>query len=240
MTYHALAPALRRYGTKAAFAAGARHLARKPRHALGDDATDCVDEANSKTAPLDATILDMAKNWNPSGFYSPDQMQALIAQAQVIEKAARAHLTSASAVATQDARSGTIADAFDKLDASGSRSLDFIQAMNTAKTQGIKIVDAPGLRKWVLDTMSAASNAHVVAYTMECITPSVVTAIIAYQEAFDKAASVVKKVVGVVVSAGDAILHLPDTVADIYPYVKWGLLVGAGIWVFMELRKRAA
>jgi len=69
---------------------------------------------------------------------------------------------------------------------------------------------APGLKRWVLNTMSAASSAHTTAYAQECAVSGLASAIIAYQQVFDKAARVFKQIVGVVVAAGDAVLHLRE------------------------------
>jgi len=42
---------------------------------------------------------------------------------------------------------------------------------------------------------------------------------------------------GPIEATGDAILHLPDTVSDVYPYLKWGLLAGVALFAYIELRK---
>lgn len=204
----------------------------------GGNDTQCLDDANARVAPLDAKIANLDATWQPSGFYSPAQINTIIGEVYALLRGASATVGNAPAggVDAQNVRKQAIADVQRWI----LKGMDFVTAKNAAINQNIAIVDAPGLKRWVISSMMAASASLVAAYTLECNVPWVISAILAYQSLFDKAAGVVKQIVGVVVSAGDMILHLPDTVSDIYPYLKWGAAAAIGIWIFMELRKRSA
>lgn len=231
MTYHATTPALRRY-------------ARRPQAPLGfwpfdsGSQTGCLDTANAKVAPLDDRINALSKTWNPSGFYAPDDILRLVSETLKLMTSAGDQLRAAP-LSTSDAASQKDNE-LKHIAQRGTEALDFIDAAKTAKAQGINIVDAPGLRSWVIRTMGTGRDAITVAEVLNCEMPGLASAIIAYQGVFDVVSGVVVQVLGVVVSAGDAILHLPDTVGSIFPYLKWGAVAGVALWAFLELRKRTA
>lgn len=204
----------------------------------GGSDSQCLDDANARVAPLDAQIANLNATWQPSGFYSPAQMDTIIGEVYALLRGASETVGKAPAGGedAQNVRRQAVADVQRWI----LKGMDFVTAKNAAINQGIAIVDAPGLKRWVISAMMAASSSLVAAYTLECNVPWVISAILAYQGIFNRVAGVVKQIVGVVVSAGDMILHLPDTVSDIYPYLKWGAAAAIGIWVFMEMRKRSA
>ena len=123
--------------------------------------------------------------------------------------------------------------------------MDFVTAANTAKNQGIKIVDAPTLKRWVLEAMRSSSSAFATAYTYECVVSDFQKLAISLswmRDLFDKAVAFIKKILGVAYDAAKAILHVAGDVADFagsaVKYAKWGLLAGVGVWAFLEIKKR--
>jgi hypothetical protein len=245
MSYHtSTRPALQRYGAhRAAQPLGIWPFSQIATFIVGSSAgeqTECLDKANVKVAPIDAQINDLSKNWHPSGYYTPEQMGTLIDQTLLALRSAGDHVRGAP-TATGDA-SQMISEATGKIARRGQDSLDFIRAKNTAVTSGIKIIDAPGLRRWVISSLQDAGYAHTTAFVQECAMPGLASAIIAYQRVFDGAAGIIKSIVGVAIdvakAVGSTVLHLPDTISTMFTYLKWGVIGGAGLWVFLEVKKR--
>jgi hypothetical protein len=202
---------------------------------------ECKDKANVAVAPIDARIMDLSKNWNPSGYYTPAQMSEIVNQTLIAIHSAGDHLRAAP-TATSDAQQ-MINDAASKLARRGTESLAYTRAHQSATSQGIKIVDAPGLRRWVISSLGDVSFAHTIAYVQECAKPGLAGAIIAYQKVFDGVADTIKAIVGVAIDVvkalGKLMYHLPDTLSTAYTYLKWAAIIGGGVWAFLEIKKRS-
>lgn len=194
----------------------------------------CLDQANAAVAPFDAKIDDLVKNWQPTGFYTTDDIRTLVSQALATVQQGQAVINQAAA--EPNASQDSVMRATDDLARAGSRSLDYLQAATEADQQGIRVVNAPGLKRWVTDTMAAASSAMVTASVIGCITPWWVGALAAFQRTFDKAWTVIKAVVGAVIAIGETVLKVANDLPDLYGVLKWvGLALGA-VWVY-ENRK---
>ena len=199
--------------------------------------SQCLDEANAKVAPLDARVADLAKNWKPTGFYAPDDIQKIIVQTMQLVSSASNALAEAPYSAS-DSQS-QIQQAITKLGQQGQRSMVYVQALRDASASGANVINAAGLKTWVLDTMQATSSALVTAAVMECNMPWLANVIIEFQGYFDVLAAVVKRVVGVVLSVGDSVLKVADHLGDIMTFLKWAAIIGGGAWGVMELRRRS-
>lgn len=196
----------------------------------------CLNEANAAVAPLDAKVMDLAKNWNPSGFYAPADLQKIVVETMSLVRRG-SDTVAAAPLSTSDARS-QIQQALTKLSQQGQRSMVYVKALQDATASGANIINAAGLKTWVLDTMQAVSSALVTAGVMECHMPWLATAIIAFQGYFDVLAAVVKRVVGVVLKLGDNVLKVADHAGDILTFLKWAVIIGGGAWGVMEIRRR--
>lgn len=190
----------------------------------------CLDQANQQTAPFDAKIDDLAKNWQPTGFYTPDDIRSLVKQALAVVQQAQATLNQAAAEpsASQD----SVMRATDDLGRAGSRSLDYLQAATQAEQQGIRVVNAPGLKRWVTDTLGSASSAMVTASVIGCITPWWVGALAAFQSVFDKAWSAIRSVAGAALAIGETVLKVAGDLPELYDTLKWGALALGAYWIW--------
>lgn len=198
----------------------------------------CIDRANAAIAPLDAKIDDLVRNWNPTGFYTPaDMRQVMQATMQTVQQAqAAVDLAAQEPNASQD----SVIRATNDLARAGARSLDYLDAARRVEDQGLAAVNAPGLKRWVTDTLAAASSAMVTASVIGCITPWWVDAMAAYQAAFDRAWSLIKRVVGAVLAIGETALKIADDLPALYDLLKWGLLIGAGYLLFVNRHEVSA
>jgi hypothetical protein len=196
----------------------------------------CLSAANAMVAPFDAKIDDLAKNWNPTGFYTPADLRALVSSTMAVVIQAQNAL--GQAAQEPNASQDSVMRATDDLARAGARSLDYLQAARDADAQGLRVVNAPGMKRWVTDTMGAASSAMVTASVIGCITPWWVGALAAFQGAFDAAWNVAKKLVGAIIAIGETALQVVDDLPQFYAIAKWGLLALGGYLLWEHVRSR--
>lgn len=200
--------------------------------------SQCVDQGNQIAAPLDAKIDDIAKNWNPTGFYSSGDIRDIVGATMkvVVQSQAAINQAAQEPSASQD----SITRATDDLARAGSRSIDYLQAANDADQQGLRVINAAGLKRWVTDTLASASSAIVTAAAIGCIRPWWVDALALFQSAFDLAWVVVKRVTGSALAIGETALKIVDDLPQIYDIVKWGALAYGVYWLWNEMKSRKA
>lgn len=196
---------------------------------------ECLDKANQQTAPFDAKIDDLVKNWTPTGFYTPDDIRTIVGQTMATVSRAQAALNQAAS--EPNASQDSVLRATNDMGRAGSRSLDYLQAATDAEQNGIRVVNAPGFKRWVTDTLATASSAMVTAAVISCITPWWVDALAAFQTAFDQAWTVVRRVVGAVLTLGETALKVPDALNEMLTILKWGLGIGGAAYVLNEINK---
>lgn len=193
----------------------------------------CIDVANQTVAPFDAKIDDLVKTWNPTGFYTASEIRDLVgdtmrvvAQAQGAVDAARAEPN-----ASQD----STMRATDDLARAGSRSLDYLSAANAADANGLRVVNAVGLKRWVTDTLATASSAIVTASVIGCLQPWWVSALAAFQVAFDMVWLLAKRTLGAVLAIGETALKIADDLPHLYDILKWVAIAGGAYWAWIQL-----
>jgi hypothetical protein len=192
----------------------------------------CLDQANAATAALDQRTQNLAATWHPTGFYSPADVQQIVSETlSLVNSGTNAISTAPNS--TDDAESQRD-QAQAKLSQQGQRSMVYVEALRNAAATGATVLNAAGLKTWVLDSMQAVSSALVTAAVMECNMPWLASAIIAFQGYFDALASVVMRVVGVIVKVGDNVLDVADNVGTLFTVLKWGALIAGGAWLAMQ------
>ena len=190
----------------------------------------CVGKANEATAPLDAKILDLVQTWQPTGFYTPGEIRQLIGSTMAMIVRAQGVLDQAAS--SPSASQDSIIRATDDLTNAGKRSLDYLFAANEADQQGLRTINAAGLKHWVVTAMGAASSAIGTAAAISCITPWWVGALSAFQSAFDAVWGTAKSIVGAVLAIGETALKVADKLPEFADVITWGLVAGAGYWVW--------
>jgi hypothetical protein len=196
----------------------------------------CVNQAQPTVAGLDAKIKDLAANWNPTGFYSPDQVRTIVQQVLNTTSSARAALESQmSGNLASSARSNVMQSIAD-LGKAGQRSLDYLNVARLGKT-----VDAPGLKQWVLNSMNAASSGMVTAYVVDCEKPAIFNVMMSFVAVMTVAYNIIKKIAGIVLAAGEAAVEIAKDIAEsafsIYKIVKYGAIAAAAVFVAIKLRE---
>lgn len=195
--------------------------------------SQCIDQANAVSAPFDAQVNDLTANWRPTGFYTSDDIRSVIGS--VMTTISQAQATLDQAAKEPNASQDSITRATDDLANAGQRSLDYLQAANQADQQGIRVINAAGLKTWVTNSLGSASSAVTTAAAIGCITPWWVTALATFQSAFNQAWTVIKAVVGTVLQIGEDALQVVDHLQDIYDVLKWAALGLGAYWVWVNI-----
>jgi hypothetical protein len=198
--------------------------------------SQCLDQANATLAPFDAKIDDLAKTWNPTGFYKPDEIRSLVQSTLQVTRQAYDALTKAAA--EPNASGDSISRATDDLGRDGQRSLDYLQAATDAERQGLALVNAPGFKRWVTDTMATTSSAMVTAAVIGCVTPWWVGTLAAFAQVFEVLYQQAKLVLGAVLAVGQTALNVARDLPEIYDILKWGALAAAAYWIWTEISSR--
>lgn len=192
----------------------------------------CRASADATTAQLDAKTLDLGKTWNPTGFYTIAQVESLVKMthqmlanaAQVIEK----EILEFGARANKDALKLLLSDIHRKM----SEGQAFNRARDEAMNRGIDVIDAPGLKRWVVWSMSTASSGISGAAYVACMRPWFVSALGSFMTYFNTVWAIAKTITGVAVAIGEEVLKIPDTVSSLWTAVKWAALIGGAWWAY--------
>jgi flagellar biosynthesis regulator FlaF len=193
----------------------------------------CLNQANDATAPFDARVNDLAQNWQPTGFYTASDIRSIVSSVMATISQAQALVDQAAK--EPNASQDSVMQATDDLSNAGKKSIDYLQAANQADAQGTRAINAVGLKRWVTDSLGAASNAMATALVIGCITPWWVGALAAFQSAFDKAWTLVRAVAGTVLQIGEDALTVVDHLQDIYNVLKWGALALGAYWLWTNV-----
>lgn len=197
----------------------------------------CLTAANAQTAQLDAKTRDLNLNWKPTGFYSPTQVQQLVAGV--------ADVLNRSNAALQKSLSGAISDERDALKEFITRnnkqiaaSQPYLAAARQVSSSGAAAVNAPGLKNWVIKAMIDASSGIDAAYVMVCLEPWWIDVARAFVVAFNALWSLAKGIVGVVVDVGAAVVKVASNLDTIWTIAKWGGLAMAAAFVIREVQRQ--
>lgn len=188
----------------------------------------CVDSANQQEAAFDAKVDDLVKNWNPTGFYAPADIRTLVSATMALVTQSQGVLDQVGTSASVD----SIIRATDDLTRAGARSLDYLAAATQADQQGITVVNAPGLKKWITNTMGSCGSAVVTANAISCLQPWWVAALAAFQSAFDVTWAAVKGVVGTVAALGAQVLKVAADLPELSTYIEIGAIALGAWWLW--------
>lgn len=194
----------------------------------------CLNQANASAAvqKIDAQVNDIAKNWTPSGFYSPQQIIAIVNVILPAVITCKAELEAAP-LSTSDAttvKGIAVKDLQRKMD----EAAKFTTGAGEAIGKNISVVEAPGLRAWVINTLIRVSTGYVTVATLRCHTTYLDTVYSVLQSI----GSFLKKLGNIAIGIGETILKIPDTVSTLWSVLKYGAIAGAGYYVYREYIKK--
>ena len=186
--------------------------------------TKCLADANASVPvkTIDEKTMDLAKNWHPTGFYSQAEVSSIITSILASNSQARAALVTAPRT-TSDADQ-QINQAHAYLNRNEERALVYKNAITMAQKSGATAIDAPGLKDWVIKSMVNISQAYTTVAVLSCYDSWLYTAASVVTGIWNTA----KRVVGLVIKAGDTLLKVADSAFDLVPFIKWGA-IGLGV-----------
>lgn len=169
----------------------------------------CVNQAQPTVSTIDAKINDLAANWNPTGFYTPDQINTIVQQVLNTTSAARTALESQMSGSLSSSARSNVMQSIDDIGRAGQRAIDYLNAAKIGKT-----VDAPGFKQWVINSMNAASSGMVTAYVVDCEKPAIFNVMMSFVAVVTVAYNIIKKIAGVALAAGEAALKVAKNAAE--------------------------
>lgn len=197
----------------------------------------CLAQANAQTATLDAKASDLSKNWRPSGFYSPDQVTRLVTATLDVIARARSAMAQVIADETLGDSSQLRGEWTTKLNRKAGDGTPYMAAARTAANAGRAVVNAPGLKTWVVNTMLDASSAMNAAYVIACLRPWWAGLFNAFATVFNALWSLAKSIVGVAVDVGTAVVKVAAGVASLPSILLIGGAAVAGYFVLKDMGK---
>jgi len=198
---------------------------------------ECLTAANAQSAQLLAKASDVSKNWNPTGLYERDQIQRIVQLTLSMLASGSSTLDKATAEPMAPGARDALAIKRSAVQRKMSDALTYTAAIGKAMQSGIAVIDAPGLKAWVVNSMIVAADSITAAYYVSCQTPWWVSALAAFQKAFDAVWGVVKQVAGVAAELGQAVLKIPDTVGQIWTMAKWASIGVLAWWAYENVPK---
>lgn len=201
----------------------------------------CVAQVSSSgaVAQLQASITDISKNWQPQGYYTIDEMNSVLTLVQMQLLPALAALSTAP-MTTSDAQSlvldytqkikRDLADPSYPYSGVAPTLKTFTDGVAQAKLQGANVINAPGLKRWVLQSLMDVAGAYLTVGVLQCNA----TFLNDLWGAFTAIGEFVKKIGSLVVGAAEAVFAIPDTVSTIWKVAKYAAIGGAAYYIWKE------
>lgn len=199
-----------------------------------EKSVECGQQADAAAQPIYDQQKDVETNWNPTGYYTPDQVAQIMSFVLDMGDQVTAQITSALSDLQLPSGRENLNAAFNNLSKAANDGLPFTQAFQQAKAQGVGIIDASGLKRWVTSYIHTVGDATWLLTNVGCNRPWWVGALQTIQGVVNQVVRVVKAIIGVVVSAGQAVLKVPDVIGDFITYGKWAALLGLGYYAAVK------
>lgn len=197
------------------------------------DATECGPIVTPQFVTIDAQIASMKTDWNPSGFYTSDQIREIVTQ--VAKTYGQAFDALQAAPSTSSDGDALVKSALN--DMTNTSLNEFTAAANDADAKGVRVIDAAGLKPAAIKMMQAARSGMYAAAIQQCSLPAYVAMIADFQSVFDAVANAVKAVVGVVLAVGEALIKVPYALGTLITVAKFAIPGLVGLWLFFRIKK---
>lgn len=205
-----------------------------------NDDLRCINVANAspQVASIEAEISRLVTSWRPTGYYRPAEVQTLLDTLATQAAAAGAAVAAAPMPLSMDVSTYVTnkREAMnDMLSRYQARATVYQQALATARSSGANVIDAPGLKDWVISSMLSIANAYTLVAFLHCqdswigVAFRAIAAIgaVAYRilgVAYDAAALVVKAADGAINLAGLVIKYGPVAAVGLGAYVLYNMM----------------
>jgi hypothetical protein len=199
--------------------------------------TDCVPNTTSYQAKID----DLKQNWNPTGIYSPNDLDSIVGRVMGM-----VNVQQNTALQFQTTYDTSYLDSVrDQLVDFGKQAVDYLAATRDARARGV-MVKAPGLRVWVITAMETIVDGMKALGIAACAKPFWLDALGAYDSAIADVWSVAKAIGGVAYElAKDALIVTEQAFGFAAWFAKWapilfgGIVVGSVGYGFYRWNKRS-
>jgi hypothetical protein len=191
----------------------------------------CIEIANNspRVVEIEAEIKKLNTTWKPTGYYRPDEIAAVLAKLDPAAREAAAVVTGApdSTRNAESQKREATRELFEKVIVTSEW---YAKALTNARSEGSNIIDAPGLKDFVIAGLQSIANGFVTAAMLQCQQSWA-------QSLLDKAYRLIMGVVDFVATIGGIIVDVADkvykagrgafsllgTIAKVAPYVAVGL-----------------
>jgi len=195
----------------------------------------CPQGADAFVAQMDATIADTDRRWNPTGFYTPDQIATIV-------NAGLSFIGPTTEALENDLRGVFGVDvpqpAYDNLQRKLIEVQPFIRAANEARTKGIRVVNAPGMKAWIMDTMKAGRQLAREVALEQCRRSTLANGTRVAEVGIRALHDVVIAIVGVVAAAGETVLDAATGIFALLKHAKWIALAGGAGYLLYKAKQR--
>lgn len=206
-----------------------------------DDACRTITSSNMATA--DADIVKVQDQWQPTGFYTPDQMQQGLLFGVGLLTRARDAASSAMSKLQLPEHQELLQAALDEVNVDENSGIDpakFVTGFQQANAQGIDVIEAQGFKRWVLNVLRASRQARFGIELVSCARPGLFFDVLNAIDAARRALIDLVFTIGAVVKKiGQAVLKIPDLFGSFVTFLKflpWVVLFGGGYYIAAKHR----
>ena len=191
----------------------------------------CRDQARLEVAGIDAQVAE-AERWSPTGFFTPGDIETVILT--VINMRAQVRNEMAE-------QPNFDLDNDDHSDLLAGLSLPsqqpFMTAVIEARKSGARVINAPGLKHFVVESLKNVRKASLEVAFLDCNMSAFERFVRAVNAAVDKVLEVLKVIVGIVVKAGELVVDALDTTFQLFKFAKYAVLFGGGAYLLFKLKQ---
>ncbi len=206
-----------------------------------DEEIECLNRANNSTQvrQIDSIITDLGRNWKPTGFYAPADMQKLLTMIATESEAAAATLKAApfSTGDAVDAKNRAFNDLLDTY-----KNESYPAAVAKARQTGAEAISAPGFKDYVIKAMRSISNTYVTAAVLQCRETWLESILDKSYRAIAAIGAVAAAMIGAIVDLTKGVIKasgdLARLLALLVKWAPWVAVGGAGIFAVSVVRKR--
>ncbi len=237
---------------------------RSARGLVRPGALGATDLAVDPKAGIAATATRLSTSWHPTGFYTPADVINIVSQLTKVFVPVRAPLAAwllkKVPIGSLDVRART---ALLRLDAAQAQASRYSAIAVTGMSQGMKYIDAPGLKAMVVGHLKAMAQGVREYQSIEADYNATIralaqaaTGVVAggamnwfltktelwpvVQKVGDTIIRIVGVAAEVVKEAVGAVISIPDTIGTMLKMVKWGALLFGAAFIYGEIKDHRA
>lgn len=198
----------------------------------------CPQVADATAAELDAKIGNIESTWNPTGFYTQADINKIVDT--TLSEVGGATQTLQELAADMEI-ADRVRSEFGALMSRSQESLVFINASREAAAKGIRVINAPGVKGWVISTLRAARDLTKAMALASCDQTAIARGAVRVARAADVIGSVVRAIGGTALAVGekaiDAVGGIGKLLAFVAKNAPWIALIGGGAFLAVKVKQ---